>query len=295
MSNLFAKREKKELSPAQQKAKTIVGWVVSILCVIIIIGALAISVLTITRSTSEDNVAHLGKYTFNSVVTDSMEPTIEQGELIIAEMYDDETDRDSLQVGLTIVYKDLVYDSSAGGNITVYKVHRIVSIGSSSCHVIGDNPNTTDREDNVAYSNIIATWGSPATLNEDGTFTVTKDTEGSSLGKLGVFVNWLQQDRTNYFCVIVLPLILLFVVYGFILIRSLVIARITKENADKKVSVDELSEEEKKRLAEELLASLNKPETAEETVVTEQGAEETVEETKNIFDDENIDGEESGQ
>lgn len=274
MSNLFAKREKKELSPSQQKAKTIFGWVVSIICVIIIIAALAISVLTITRTTSDNGVAHLGKYTFNSVVTDSMEPTIAKGELIIAKVYNDETDRGSLQVGQTIVYKKLMYNSAAGGNVEVFFVHRIDALSAASCHVIGDNPNTEDKDDNVSYSNIIATWGSPATLNEDGTFSVSKDSEGASLGKLGAFVNWLQQDRTNYFCVIVLPLILLFVVYGFVLIRSLVIAKLAKDNEKKSVSVEDLSEEEKKRLAEELLASLNeRKETDEIDSVSQQSSE----------------------
>ncbi len=296
MSNLFAKRERKELTPNQQKAKTVIGWVVSILCIIIIICALAISVLTITRTTSEDGVAHLGNLTFNSVVTDSMEPTIEKGELIIAKVYNDETDRDSLQVGQTIVYKKLVYDSSAGGNITAYFVHRIDSLGSATCHVVGDNPNTEDRADNVVYSNIIATWGSPAEMNEDGTFNVTKDSEGSSFGKLGVFVNWLQQDRTNYFCVIVLPLILLFVIYGFVLIRSLVIARISKENENKKVSVDDLSEDEKKRLAEELLASMNAQNDVTETVADETPIDgENSDETEPVSDDEKNIGEEGGQ
>lgn len=264
MSNLFAKREKKELSPSQQKAKTIIGWVVSAICIVIIIAALAISVLTITRTTSDNGVAHLGKHTFNSVVTDSMEPTIAKGELIIAKVYNDETDRGSLQVGQTIVYKKLMYNSAAGGNVEVFFVHRIDSLGAASCHVIGDNPNTAEQDDNVSYNNIIATWGSPATLNEDGTFTVTKDSKGASLGKLGTFVNWLQEDRTNYFCVIVLPLILLFVIYGFVLIRALVIAKLSKDNEKKSVSVEDLSEDEKKRLAAELLASLTEKKETEQ-------------------------------
>ncbi len=259
MSNLFAKREKKELTPTQKKVKEVLGWVVSVICVIIILAALAISVLTITRTTSDTNVAHIGKSTFNSVVTDSMEPTIKKGELIIAKLYNDETDRANLKVGQTIVYKDLVYNAAAGGNITIIEVHRIDALNSNTCHVVGDNPVTGAKGDTVNYTDIVATWGTPASQNEDGTFNVTEDTEGKSLGQLGTFVNWLQEDRTNYFCVIVLPLILLFVIYGFILIRSLILAKLNKENSNK-VSVDELSEEEKKRLAEELLASLNKPE-----------------------------------
>ena len=57
----------------------------------------------------------------------------------------------------------------------------------------------------------------------------------------------------------VLPLILLFVVYAFILVRTLVIAKLEnqrKVQSEQVVSVDGLSDEEKRRLAQELLASL---------------------------------------
>lgn len=295
MSNLFAKREKKELTPTQKKVKEVLGWVVSVICVLIILAALAISVLTITRTTSDNGVAHIGKSTFNSVVTDSMEPTIEKGELIIAKIYNDETDRANLKVGQAIVYKDLIYNAAAGGNITIIKVHRIDALNTNTCHVVGDNPNTGEGSDTVNYVDIVATWGTPATLNEDGTFNVTKDTEGKSLGKLGTFVNWLQEDRTNYFCVIVLPLILLFVIYGFILIRSLILAKLNKENSNK-VSVDELSEEEKKRLAEELLASLNQSEQTDggEEIVESDSSDNSEIEEENVEVSE-TEGEEGGQ
>ena len=58
---------------------------------------------------------------------------------------------------------------------------------------------------------------------------------------------------------VVLPLILLFVIYAFVLIRTIVIAKLEnqrKVQAQQVVTVDSLSDEEKRRLAQEYLASL---------------------------------------
>ena len=58
---------------------------------------------------------------------------------------------------------------------------------------------------------------------------------------------------------VVLPLILLFVIYAFILVRTLVIAKLEnqrKVQSEQVITVDSLSDEEKRRLAQEYLASL---------------------------------------
>lgn len=83
---------------------------------------------------------------------------------------------------------------------------------------------------------------------------------------VGGFSNWIQdtaysgaQQKTRFFCVVVLPLILLFVIYAFILVRTLVIAKLEnqrKVQAEQVITVDSLSDEEKRRLAQEYLASL---------------------------------------
>ncbi|MCQ2603284.1 MAG: hypothetical protein MJ193_05080, partial [Clostridia bacterium] len=86
----FAKKDKadkKPLSPQQQKVRTVLNWVVSILCVLIIIAALFISILTITRTAnkSEDGkpgYAAIGTSIFMVVNTNSMEPTITRHALV---------------------------------------------------------------------------------------------------------------------------------------------------------------------------------------------------------------------
>ena len=118
--------------------------------------------------------------------------------------------------------------------------------------------------------------------------------------------NWLYDEdhlsasgkSTRYFLVIVLPLILLFVGYGFIMIYSLVKNKLAKQA---EVAVNDLSDEDKERIAREYLASQgvdtdapteDQVEQAEETVadeapiesaedvVVEESAEEVSEEKK---------------
>lgn len=260
--NLFKKKEQKELTPQQQKVRTILGWVASALCVVIIVIALVISIMTITRTTGEKGVANIAGNAFMPVQTDSMEPTFDKGDLIITKIY--EGDGSDLKVGQVITYKARV--NNGGTLVEIFKTHRISEItntnGTLRFTVIGDNPNPEDGasgKDFVYVDSIVATWGSPASLNADGTFNITKDSMGKNMGKIGVFINWLQGNRTNYFLVIVLPLILMFVVYAYILIRSFIIAKLAKTKEEAVAStatVDGLSEEDKRRLAEEYLAEL---------------------------------------
>ena len=263
----FKKKEKKQLTPQQQKVRNILGWVASALCVVIIVIALIISIMTITRTTGEKGVAHIAGNAFMPVQTDSMEPTFDAGDLIITKIY--EGDGSDLKVGQVITYKDRV---TVGGTLVeILKTHRIAEItntnGSIRFLVVGDNPNPQDGssgKDYVYANEVVATWGTPATpIDSDGdgeydSFDIPESTHGKNMGKIGVFINWLQGNRTNYFLVIVLPLILMFVIYAYILIRSFVIAKLakTKEEAASSATVDGLSEEDKRRLAEEYLAEL---------------------------------------
>ena len=282
--NLFKKKEQKELTPQQQKVRTVLGWVASALCVVIIIIALVISIMTITRTTGEKGVANIAGNAFMPVQTDSMEPTFDKGDLIITKIY--EGDGSDLKVGQVITYRKVV--SSNGTLIEIFVTHRISDIGIdangkvNSFKVVGDNPNPQDgaaSTETVPVSNIVATWGSPASLNADGTFNITKDTMGGNMGKIGVFINWLQGNRTNYFLVIVLPLILMFVIYAYILIRSFVIAKLAKTKEEAVAStatVDGLSEEDKRRLAEEYLAELARRQLeAEQSTAPAEATEET--------------------
>lgn len=284
----FGNKEKKELTPKQQKTRNILGWVASALCVVIIVIALVISVMTITRTTGEKGVASVAGNAFMPVQTDSMEPTFDKGDLIITKIY--EGDGSDLKVGQVITYKTRV--NNGGTLVEIFKTHRISEItntnGTLRFTVIGDNPNPQDGasgKDYVYVDSIVATWGTPATpIDSDGdgeydSFNVTKDSMGKNMGKIGVFINWLQGNRTNYFLVIVLPLILMFVIYAYILIRSFIIAKLAKTKEEAVAStatVDGLSEEDKRRLAEEYLAELARRQLeAEQATAPAEATEET--------------------
>ena len=258
-------KEKKELTPQQIKVRNIMGWVVSALCIALIIASLIVSIVTIANARNGEGgkIKGLAGNAFMPVQTDSMDPTFKAGDLIITKIY--EGDGSDLQVGQVITYKKRV--GAQGGLIEIFVTHRISDIGYDTngrlkgFTVVGDNPNPQDGASGSEFVNVgdvVATWGTPAEKNADGTFNITKDTKGGNMGQIGALINFIQNDKTNYFLVIVLPLIIIFLIYVFILVRSLVIAKIakTKEETLATAGVDGLSEEDKRRLAEEYLAQL---------------------------------------
>lgn len=281
-------KEQKALSPKQQKVKTILNWVVSVLCVLIIIAALFISILTITRtaSKSEDGkpgYASIGKSIFMVVNTDSMEPTIKAHSLIVVKEF--KGDISDLSVGQVVTYYS--YQRLTDGYGYVFITHRIQSISGNTVLVVGDNPDTAGKTETVHISNIVATWGTPASQNADGSFNVNKDNMGKNMGKIGEFVYKLQNDRVVYFCAIVLPLILLFVIYAFILVRTLVINKIdaTRKEAAAQ-SASGLSEEDKEALRKEYLASLAAENAANSDAV---GDSEKVDSPDEVISDDSAD------
>lgn len=264
------KKEKKELTPEQIKVRNILGWVVTALCIALIITSLVISIVTIANAgNTTGELKGIGGNVFMPVQTDSMDPTFKAGDLIITKIY--EGDGSDLKVGQVITYRDRVGQN--GVTYEIFVTHRIADIGYDSngkisqFKVVGDNPNPQDGAsgtDYVKVNDVVATWGTPAEQNADGTFNVTKDTKGGNMGQIGALINFIQHDKTNYFLIIVLPLIIIFLIYVFFLVRSLVIAKIakTKEEAVS-TAVDGLSEEDKRRLAEEYLAQLAREQAQE--------------------------------
>ena len=284
---------KKELTPKQQKVRDILGWVATALCIVLIVASLIVSIITIANVGNKDGkIKGLAGYIMMPVQTDSMEPTFMTNDLIITKIY--KGDGQDLKVGQVVTFEKLVTDKSTGSLIRIYVTHRIVDLGVNDdgkvvfVTVLGDNPNPQDGEygeELVNVGNIIATWGTPAEKNADGTFNITKDTNGGNMGQIGAFINFIQQDKTNYFLIVVLPLIIVFLGYVFILVRSFIIAKLdkTKEEALATAGIDGLSEEDKRRLAEEYLAQL-----ARESASADADANTDTTEN-NPFEDENTD------
>lgn len=281
----LASASKKERTPQQQKAMTILNWVATAVCIIVIVFALVVAIFTIAGSTNDNHLTQFGDKIYLNVASDSMEPTFNTSDVLIATAFDYQKQVSELKVGQVVTFKTTV--RSGGATYEVFNTHRIVKINYENDNVTvrnfttrGDNQEGTwqeiaaelekdiedqnkalldkNRTEIVTPASIVATWGS---VDGEGNFTAGKMLKG-----VGGFSNWIQDtenfgasQKTRFFCIVVLPLILLFVIYAFILVRTLVIAKLEnqrKVQSEQVVSVDGLSDEEKRRLAQELLASL---------------------------------------
>lgn len=274
----LASASKKERTPQQQKAMTILNWVATAVCIVVIVFALVVAIFTIAGTTNDDHLMRFGDKIYLNVASDSMEPTFDTSDVIIATAFDYQKQISELKVGQVITFKTTARSGGA-----TYEIFRIVRINFAedgktvrNFTTRGDNSKSGDKDNStiswqdavaqnnlgltetVAPSNVVATWGS---VDENGNFV-----EGKMLKGVGGFSNWIQDTenfgasrKTRFFCVVVLPLILLFVIYAFILVRTLVVAKLEnqrKVQSEQVITVDSLSDEEKRRLAQEYLASL---------------------------------------
>lgn len=277
----LASVSKKERTPQQQKAMTILNWVATAVCIVVIVFALVVAIFTIAGTTNDDHLMRFGDKIYLNVASDSMEPTFDTSDVIIATAFDYQKQISELKVGQVITFKTTA--RSGGATYEIFNTHRIVRINFAedgktvrNFTTRGDNSKSGDKDNStiswqdavaqnnlgltetVAPSNVVATWGS---VDENGNFV-----EGKMLKGVGGFSNWIQDTenfgasrKTRFFCVVVLPLILLFVIYAFILVRTLVVAKLEnqrKVQSEQVITVDSLSDEEKRRLAQEYLASL---------------------------------------
>lgn len=278
----LASASKKERTPQQQKAMTILNWVATAVCIVVIVFALVVAIFTIAGTTNDDHLMRFGDKIYLNVASDSMEPTFDTSDVIIATAFDYQKQISELKVGQVITFKTTAR-SVDGATYEIFNTHRIVRINFAedgktvrNFTTRGDNSKSGDKDNStiswqdavaqnnlgltetVAPSNVVATWGS---VDENGNFV-----EGKMLKGVGGFSNWIQDTenfgasrKTRFFCVVVLPLILLFVIYAFILVRTLVVAKLEnqrKVQSEQVITVDSLSDEEKRRLAQEYLASL---------------------------------------
>lgn len=281
------KREKKELTPRQKKVMNILNWVATACCIVLVVFALVVAIFTIASTSDEEfRLPTFGDTVYMVVASDSMSPTFDKDDMIVGKTYDYTTDGE-LQIGQVVTFRVRTgvlnthrivakkYDDN--GNVYAYVTrgdHQDHSWQEAAAELAKpeDERNSDiigNVESNTYASNIRATWG-----ESDG--TTAKD--GKVLKSVGAFTNWIQdaeQGRTRFFCVVVLPLILLFVVYAFVLVRTLVIAKLENERkvqSEQVVTVDALSDEEKRRLAQEYLASLAQN-SSSENVATDENVE----------------------
>lgn len=229
----------------EQKGKSILGVISDVLLVILIIVAIAITVMTFTSKSSKDGIGNILGYTPFSVQTDSMSPTIGQGDLIIAkEVVDPEAE---LQIGDVITFYTLMQDG-AGNTIKGFNTHRILDIvknkdgGVYSYVTKGDGMQTEDNQE--VFPDDIVAKQIGATVDENGEYV-----KGLTISGFGDALDFLRSQVGFMICVII-PLALFFIWQVYKLIAMFMTAKAEKITDDvKRKAIEEYlaqQEEEKK-------------------------------------------------
>lgn len=160
----------------------------------LVVIVFAIGVTLISLNSEDNNISKIGKYIPLNVKTNSMEPTIMQGDFIIVE----ECDTSKLKVG------DVISFLATEEDTVIVKTHRIVSVDETSKDksfiTRGDNNEVNDNVP-VFPSDVVGVW---------------KDVR---LSKVGIILDFVS-SQTGFLICIVLPLLVLFIyqIYRFIVV-----------------------------------------------------------------------------
>ena len=133
----------KNKTSTAHKVLTVVGIV---LCVLLI-PILIINCILIVKSYTTEEVPHVGGVLPLIVLTDSMYPEIESGDMIICRTAEPE----EIQVGDVIAFFD------PAGNGSTIVTHRVIEVTENGWRTKGDNNNTEDRLP-VAHSDLVARY-----------------------------------------------------------------------------------------------------------------------------------------
>ena len=190
----------KEKASATHKVLTIVGIVLCIL----LIPILLINLTLIAKSyINKDDVPNIGGTTPLIVLTDSMYPIIESGDLIICQSAEPE----EIQVGDVIAFFD------PAGNGTTIVTHRVIEVteqnGELAWRTKGDNNNTEDR----------------LAVTADKLVAVYEGTRIPGFGNVALFM----QSTPGLIVCVVCPILLL---VGYDMLRRRMYEKANKQDTD---------------------------------------------------------------
>ena len=186
--------KKEETSPIH-KLLTIIG---TILC-IILIPILIINCILIVKSFTSEEVPDVAGILPLIVLTDSMYPVIQSGDLIICHTEEPE----NVQVGDVIAFFD------PAGNGTTIVTHRVIEVTENGWRTKGDNNNAEDR----------------LAVPADKLVAVYEGTRLPGLGDVALFM----QSTTGLIVCVVCPILLL---VGYDMIRRRIYEKSSKKDTD---------------------------------------------------------------
>lgn len=191
--------DKKEKTSVGHKIGTIVG---TVLC-ILLIPILVMNITLIIKSyTSEDKISDIGGFLPLIVLTDSMYPTIQSGDLVICKT----AEAEDIQVGDIIAYFD------PAGNKDNVVTHRVIEVttedGKLAFRTQGDANNTPD-ELAVSADDLVGIYR----------------TRIAGAGNIAMFL----QSSTGLIVCVVIPLLLL---VGYDIIRRRIYEKQKKQDTE---------------------------------------------------------------
>ena len=190
--------KQKEKAAASHKLLTVIGI---ILCVILI-PILIINITLIVKSYTSEDVPSVGGRLPLIVLTDSMYPQIQSGDLVICRT----TEPEAIETGDVIAFFD------PAGNGTTIVTHRVVEVveenGAKMFRTRGDNNNTEDRL-LVEGEDIVGTYRSRI----------------PGAGSIALFM----QTTTGLIVCVVMPILL---IVGYDIIRRRIYEKNKKEDTD---------------------------------------------------------------
>lgn len=215
--------------------------VLDVLVIIILIVSLTIAVSS-AASKNNDGVPTLFGYTILSVQTDSMDPTIKAGDIIIGRVSDKDTE---LKKGDIITFKSTPVEETGIG--VIKNTHRIVAVDTSSgaprYNTQGDNVAAQDH-DQVRHDQVISKY------------------TGVRIPKLGGVIDFLKSG-IGFFVFLLIPVIVFFIFYFIKFIKNLSAYNKEKNEELAQMKAAELDEEQKKKIIEEYLKAQQNGDTPE--------------------------------
>ena len=219
--------------------KKVIKRIVNIVIDIIVVLILAVSILIVTLSltSKSSGVPNIFGVAPLSVLSSSMEDTINIGDMILCEVTDDPSYE--YEKGDIVTFPITVNGES------VLNTHRIVEVVKDDnityYRTQGDNKKTNPEPDEELQtsSSIVAKY------------------TGTKIGGVGNFLSFIRTQLGFFLCVL-LPMIIFFVYEAVRVVLNLLAYNKEKTLEEAKLAVDsaELTEEQKKRAIEEYLASV---------------------------------------
>lgn len=213
--------------------KKVVGIVINVILWLFVVFA-ALTTVVVFTGTSNNGVGNLFGYMPFSIQTQSMEPTIKAGDVVIGK----EVDFNTLKEGDIITYWTTVDEQKI---LNTHRITKVISNGKGSVPSFKTKGNNNQIEDEytVAAADIVAKYN-------------------SKISGLGKAVDLLETQKGFFIC-IVLPLILFFLYKLYHFIKVLVTVKQEKAGLSK-----EDEEELKKKAVEEYLAKQKEEQEASE-------------------------------